>query len=319
MRLPRPLPRRRRTQERRRAPRPMTHVSTSVIVAIDGASASISALRHAKRFAEARKLRLRAVSVWSTVNTSTPFLPAGLPTEDATGLLAEVSREVFGDDLPDWYEQKAVKGSTVRALLRASRTAALLVLGSRGLGGFTGLLLGSVSAQCAAHANCPVMIIHEQNDAASLPADAPIVVGDDGSAGSNAALEWALQAAETFVAPVQIVRSWTIDRLPLRYEELGFNPSSEDVNTRVLHDLVTDTQNRIERHPTVRVTREAVMAHPVAELISRSQHARLLVVGSRGRGGFARLRLGSVGAESASYSHCPVVVVPPRANQNPNR
>ncbi|WP_116284178.1 universal stress protein [Subtercola boreus] len=290
-----------------------------IIVAVDGTRSSVAALQSAKNYAETHNARLRAISVWSNVNTYSPFMLEWSLGEDARFQLEESSREVFGDDLPDWYEQEVAEGSAAKVLIEASKTAELLVVGSRGHGGFAGLFLGSVSAQCAAHAHSPVMIVREHNDLTATSAGAPIVVGHDGSANGDDALEWALNYAEKLGAPVEVVRTWSIDRIPPQFnEEFGYVPSFDEVTARVRRDLITETAHRIGEHTGTTVTLVAAMSQPAEELIKRSEHARLLVVGSRGRGGFAGLMLGSVSSECASHAHCPVAVVPKSAAAHPD-
>ncbi|WP_172592107.1 universal stress protein [Subtercola boreus] len=294
-----------------------------IVVGIDGSRPSVSALAFAKEYAERRQGRLRAVSVWSYPISYNPLPVTWSPEKDAEFQLRMASKEVFGHTLPEWYEQTVREGSAARNLLDESRTADVLIVGSRGHGGFTGLLLGSVSAQCAAHSRCPAIVIHADHDASgardaadqterSLSARGrALVVGYDGSANAYDALAWALAAAEDLGAPVTVIRTWSIDRIPREStDEFGHAHSFDDVTAHVRRDLVSETQTLIEKHPRVAVTLQAVLAQPAEELIKRSKHALMVVVGSRGRGGFVGLLLGSVSAECASHGMCPVVVVP---------
>jgi nucleotide-binding universal stress UspA family protein len=84
------------------------------------------------------------------------------PEREAENVLSDVVRQVFGDAVPDWFTGRVVKGRATARLIQHSADADLLVIGSRGHGGFVGLLLGSVSAICAEHARCPVLVVHAQ-------------------------------------------------------------------------------------------------------------------------------------------------------------
>ncbi|RFA12990.1 hypothetical protein B7R21_09085 [Subtercola boreus] len=296
-----------------------------IVVGVDGSPSSVEALRYAGELAGRRGLALRALITWAYPISYSPFPGTFSPREDAEGRLSAAIREVFGDTPPDGYEQQVVEGSAARVLIGESATAELLVVGSRGLGGFAGLLLGSVSSQCAEHAHCPVAVFHapraatghgSRTDAEPQPGERDVVVvGHDGSMNADRALQWALRAAEDLGCGVEIVRTWSIDRIPRQFsEEFGSVPSFDEVTARVQRDLVAETAVFLTSHPAVVVTHRAALSQPASELLARSAHARLLVLGSRGHGGFAGLLLGSVSTECAAHATCPVVVIPPESN-----
>lgn len=180
-----------------------------------------------------------------------------------------------------------------------------------------------MSSQCVAHSQCPVIVVHPgHEDLVGSAADGqdrllepaqilPLVVGYDGSTNSGDALEWALFAAETLGAPVEVVRTWSIDQIPRQFsEEVGYVPDFDHVIVRVRRDLVEETRGLVEQHPNVAVTHSVALSQPAEELIERSKHALMVIVGSRGLGGFAGLLLGSVSTECAAHGSCPIVVVP---------
>ncbi|MBM7471654.1 universal stress protein [Subtercola frigoramans] len=130
------------------------------VVGVDGSPSSVKALRHAVTLGQFQNALVRAVTVWSYPNSYTPLPTTWSPEDDAREILAEVTASVFGDSVPEWFEQKTHEGTPARVLIDESANADMIVVGSRGHGGFAGLLLGSVSSQCAEHAGCPVLVVH---------------------------------------------------------------------------------------------------------------------------------------------------------------
>lgn len=135
-----------------------------ILVGIDGSDRSVDALRYAVDLAPKLGLDLRALAVWSYPtllygNYAYPESDPG-PEQDAHLILERATREVLGDDIPSWYTAAAHRGLPAQTLIERSKTSQMLVVGSRGRGGFAGLLLGSVSSACATHAHCPVLVFH---------------------------------------------------------------------------------------------------------------------------------------------------------------
>lgn len=131
-----------------------------IVVGVDGSDSSIAALRHAAKIAEALGAPLEAVTTW----TAPPFVDyssiAGWsPEVEASAVLDDAVEQAFADQPPRALIRTVLPGLPAPTLIAQSRDAEMLVLGSRGHGGFAGLLLGSVSAACAAHAHCPVLIV----------------------------------------------------------------------------------------------------------------------------------------------------------------
>ncbi|MCC3281944.1 MULTISPECIES: universal stress protein [Arthrobacter] len=133
-----------------------------IVVGVDSSALSIVALQTARRLAELLQCRIEAVTVWShPIALTAPVASAEWsPRVDAEEALNESILKAFGDDVPEGLTKLAVSGQPVQVLVEASRNAEMLVVGSRGRGGFAGLLLGSVSSAAAAHAHCPVLIVH---------------------------------------------------------------------------------------------------------------------------------------------------------------
>ena len=137
-----------------------------------------------------------------------------------------------------------------------------------------------------------------------------LVVGHDGSGSASTALETALQLASELKAPVTVVRAWSMVTAP-RPEGWAFGtvPSVDELGAAVKAELEADTRAVVRRFPGVKVTFRAYHAGPARALITASQDARMLVVGSRGVGGLREMVLGSVSDQCVRYAACPVLVV----------
>ncbi len=133
-----------------------------VVVGVDGSDASRDALRWAADYAAMKGLPLKVIIAWHWP-TGFGFPIASLPedyipADDAAKILQDTISDVLSGESPVPITTEVVEGPPAPALVEASKGASLLAVGSRGHGGFAGLLLGSVSEHCAAHASCPVLI-----------------------------------------------------------------------------------------------------------------------------------------------------------------
>jgi len=137
-----------------------------VIVGVDGSPASKDALREGQRLALALNAQLEAWGCWELPLGYEAYLAMGTDgfAHDVEDNLDKALKEVFGPELPMNVRSRLVHGSARAALVEGSKHAALVVVGRRGHGGFGGLLLGSVSSAVVAHAHCPVVVVHSQQD-----------------------------------------------------------------------------------------------------------------------------------------------------------
>jgi Universal stress protein UspA and related nucleotide-binding proteins len=133
-----------------------------IVVGVDGSDPSLDALRTATRLAEALHASVEAVIAWSQPIAVSAYAVSLMPDliEGARDTVETAADSVFGKNKPEWFSVAVREGSAAHVLITASEGAEMLVVGSRGHGGFAGLLLGSVSAECAEHAACPVLVVH---------------------------------------------------------------------------------------------------------------------------------------------------------------
>jgi nucleotide-binding universal stress UspA family protein len=191
-----------------------------------------------------------------------------------------------------------VGGSAAAALLEHSRRARLMVLGSRGHGGFAELLIGSTTVTVSAHA---VVVVRGDEPAA----DAPVVGGVDSSDCALLALEFAFAQAAARGARLRVVRAWT-PPAP-RWQPPDFDLEEQIVAEEVeLKELMVNLR---ERYPQVLPSVHVVADAPGRAMVDASRGAQLVVVGSRGRGGFRGPLLGSISQQVLHHAHCPVAVV----------
>jgi nucleotide-binding universal stress UspA family protein len=287
-----------------------------IVVGVDGSEEARVALRWALHEARFRGAELMVAHVWQPLDLvvppgtlSDPALDFQSDLETGASRVLDAAMVELGDDIEgiDVRTQLLDDGSVAGRLVDAATGAELLVVGSRGWGGVRGRLLGSVSQQCAHHTRCPLVILR-RGAAAHGDSRNTIVVGVDGSPNSEAALHWALAEAERRGADVLALHAWSIPPTA----SIGYVPPTpfgaiRQAATACLEEVVRRASGP---HPGVRC--EQVVAEGAAgqALVDAAQGASLLVVGTRGRGGFAGLLLGSVSQQCAHHAPCPIVIVP---------
>ncbi len=269
----------------------------AIVVGVDGSTPGDAALMWAVDEAERRDKPLHLVHArdddgfWIRSGAYPPDDVAGRP-DTVLGSRMLLAQE-RSPKLKVSCESAAI--TAAGALIERSGTAHLLVVGSRGHGSLRGALLGSVSRQVSAHAACPVIVVPDETY--RWREDVGVVVGVDGSAASALAAEFAFEWAADQGLPLIGVTAWW-----------GDDPADETRRERVLADTLAPLQ---EKYPDVAVQRRVARAHPVDALVAASAGGQLIVVGSRGAGGFRGLVLGSVSHRILQRSHCPVAVIRP--------
>jgi len=290
---------------------------TRIVAGVDGSTSAVNAVVWAAAEAARHRDSVRLVHAY--------FVPAhGYPRFAATastlreGLrfqgeeMVREAREAVEKVVPEVDVQtELVEGDPAGVLLGESRQARMVVLGSRGLGGFTGKLLGSVAIALAAHGRCPVVVVRGKRLTDPPPVEGPVVVGVDGSDTSTAAVTFAFEQASRWGAPLIAVHTWsdlTLDTT-VRMYPLSIDPADVDADEkRALEEQLAACR---ERYPRVAVEPMVARGRPVRTLLEFGERARLLVVGSRGRGGFKGMLLGSTSHALVVHSPCPVAVVRP--------
>lgn len=280
-----------------------------IVVGVDGSDGAAHALRWAAAEAAARGSRLVALMTWGYLDQRHPDgteFEAGYDESDAARALEVFVSAALGDSPAVVVDRRLRNDLATPALLDAGRHAELLVLGARGLGGFKGLLLGSVSQACIHHATCPTVIVRARAGEQVSAADR-IVVGVDGSPGSRAALRWAVDEARCRRAPLQAVHTWNWPQM------VGF-PIGVDLDPSMVREsaeqLLDDQLDQVDLQDLRLVERTVDSGSAATLLIDASADAGLVVVGTRGIGGFPGLLLGAVSHQVAQHAACPVVVVP---------
>ena len=296
----------------------MTHEDI-VVVAVDGSPASEAAVRWAANTALKRGIPLRLVASYSMPQ----FLYAEgmLPPQE---LFDDLQRETIAkiDDAraialevaPDLKIGHAVaEGSPIDMLLEMSREATMIVMGSRGLGGLSGMVLGSVSGAVVSHASCPVVVVREDSAVTEETKYGPVVVGVDGSDVSKKATEVAFHEADARGAELIVVHTWMDTQV--QGPGAGFTVTDDyweavqKEKSEILDGYLAEYR---DAHPEVKVRTIIARDRPVRALTEAAEGAQLLVTGSHGRGGFKGMLLGSTSRALLQSAPCPMMVVRPQ-------
>ncbi|GAA3507612.1 nucleotide-binding universal stress UspA family protein [Streptosporangium album] len=280
--------------------------ASPIVVAVDGSADADRAVKWAADDAFRRRLPLRIVHVvergpYDIHRFSTPEWP-GTVVMNGTKVLAEAEQTARRCQPSIEVSTELIEGSMTRTLCGQDADAAAIVLGSRGLGGFAGALLGSVSTHVAGHAHGPVVVVRPGDEEVHRE----IVVGVDDSPQCEPALAYAFEQARLRGCMLRAVHAW---QLPVH----AFAPEiSYDM------DEIRQAQHRVvqerlaawrEKFPEVEVVEDVQGVHPVQALTDASTRADLVVVGSRGMGAIGSVVLGSVSRGVLHHAHGPVAVV----------
>jgi nucleotide-binding universal stress UspA family protein len=324
----------------------MTASHSSLVVGHDGSPGAAHALAFAADLAESIAAPLHVVRSWGI--DPDPSVALLLLDESRTRdeVTAALKHALVADCEPVAHAHPALQisyeatpGPAEIVLCASSKDKRMLVLGARGHGGLTGLLLGSVSDRSLHLSTRPVMIVPpvdrraakaparaqlptDFEDAGAIPALAPgtVLVAYDGSDHADAALGEALRLAHELSAPVAVVQAWTFETAPAGaiWKDGAVSPLP-DIASDVRAALESRVSAHSRQHPTVAVGCHAILGQATEVLVQLSEAASVLVVGSRGLGGFRGLMLGSVSLHCAHRALCPVLVVPSAGQDSADR
>lgn len=290
----------------------------SVVVAVDGSLASLAAVRWGANTAMKRGVPLRLAASY----TMPQFLYAegmvppqelfdDLQTETMDKIeAARAEAEKVAPDIEILHT--LAEGSPIDMLLELSKDVTMIVMGSRGLGGLSGMVMGSVSAAVVSHAQCPVVVVREDLDEAYKYG--PVVVGVDGSGVSQKAIEYAFAEADARGCELIAVHTWMDMQIQASLAGLSAAQQQWETVEQEQHMLLGHRlAGFAEQYPDVKVTKIVTRDRPVRALADAALGAQLLIVGSHGRGGFKGMLLGSTSRALLQSTPCPMMVVRPQS------
>jgi nucleotide-binding universal stress UspA family protein len=283
-----------------------------ITVGIDDSPAGICALRWAAREASTRNQPLCVVHVYSYPMYGNELAGAVVyPLGDGNSLradhLALAERHVL--PIREAYPELAIEiivelGNPVGTLLDQSKTAELVVVGSRGAGAIRAMLLGSVAHSVSHHSTCPVVIVP---DAQMQPSIERIVVGTDGSPAAERAVSWAANEAAIWKAELTVVHVWEYPYLGARSGSAEPADLMELDAANVLREAIA--QVRAQPAQPRKLHGKLLEGGAAAELVAASAGGDLLVMGARGRGGIRSALLGSSSSSVIHHAYCPVAII----------
>jgi nucleotide-binding universal stress UspA family protein len=283
-------------------------MSGLIVVGADGSAAATAAVAWAADDA----LRMRAPLRIVTAVHRQPYDASRLTAPDLNDALAKAGGEILAQAeatvrsrQPDVeVTTQLIEGNPVAVLRDQAKDATEIVLGSRGLGGHTGTVLGSVTIHVAGHAHCPVVVVRpEQN----VP-HREIVVGIEDSEADDATLGYGFEQASLRGSRLRAIHAW---QLPIHSSGISYDMNeAHAARTQVVVDRLAPWRKRYPEVPNVEDVR---CADPVEALSDASAHCDLIVVGSHGRGAIRSRLLGSVSRGVLHNARCAVAVVRPGA------
>ena len=286
-----------------------------IVVGTDGSPSSLQAVAWAAQEAALRNSPLSLIA--TTFVPGAYGVPIGMPEsffddEERNGknrlaAAAEIAARTVPRHSLDIHTTLCT-GTPAGELLERSKSAAMVVVGSNRQGIVERGFVGSVSAAVATHAPCPVAVIRGLPDSDVTRLEGPVVVGVDGSAHSEPAISVAFEEADLRQCELTAVHAWSDVDLPVHHEG-GSVSGWKQVVTQETALLSESLAGRAEDFPDVKVRTMVVMDRPVRNLREQADNARLLVVGSRGRGGFTSMLLGSTSRALMHSVRCPLLIV----------
>ena len=286
-----------------------------IIVGVDGSPASDAAVSWAAHDAVMRGVPLTLMHVqdpvsrtWSQAKVLQEV--SGWQEAEGRGILANASK--IAHDIANDTSQITINGELQFAapgptLVDRSEDADLIVVGTDGRGALARGLLGSISSGLVRHAHCPVAVIHDEDPLMPHPAQAPVLLGIDGSPTSELATRIAFDEASRRRVGLIALHAWC-DMEMTELPSVDWPEVKAEEGERLLARALAGWQ---ERYPDVTVQKLVVCDRPARALVETSKSAQLVVVGSHGRNALTRTLLGSVSNAVVQSVHVPVIVARP--------
>ncbi|CCQ13875.1 Universal stress protein UspA-like protein [Rhodococcus sp. AW25M09] len=282
----------------------------TIVVGVDGSSSSADAVQWAAGLAERVESPLHIASAVTQpafyMGESASVVPREVWAEQrcaAERIVTDVATAVLARH-PDSVVTTSVHTATASAMMvELSRTARMLVVGNSGSGPIVSALFGSTAQTTSNSALCPVVVWREGADIV----DAPILVGIDGSATSEVAVDQAFDLASMFGVPMIAALAWSSLSQGAALSLPG-SPDSTEIEREQQLLLSESLAGRSEKYPDVAVEHVVRQGNPAHLLIDLSKRAGLVVVGSHGRGVVARALFGSTSSNLTRHAHCPVMI-----------
>jgi len=299
-----------------------------VVVGADGSSHSRAALEWAAAEAVRRDAELHVVHalgmplIVSAYGGPNRFEPTDEISGQATTVLTEAVELISEKQPSARVETITALEEAPLAMIRDSHPHDLIVLGTRGLGAFASMFVGSVSVRVSAQAPCPVVVV--PSDGRGHPATTKlerIVVGVDGSNPSRRALGLAVDLAAETDGELVVVNSWEVPYPydPIAMTAAGHQPQEnifEKQSEELVAELLAEAMDEQREDVNIEVTVVRTQAGPVDAILEAAEGADAIVVGSRGRGTIRGLLLGSVSQGVLHHAKIPVVVLPKHADED---
>ncbi|MEW2488563.1 universal stress protein [Streptomyces sp. NPDC048411] len=284
-----------------------------IVVGVDGSEPSMRAVDWAADEAALRgaSLRLLYASLWERYEGTSLAQDLGKPEEQVTAedIVATAARRAHSRRADVKVTTDVLPEEPEYALVRESRTAAAMVLGSRGRSSLAEALLGSVVVTVAGHAHCPVIVLRGSHDNRVRPGARRIVLGVGDKPADAAAVRFAVEEAQRRGVPLEAIRAWRCPAHEITDHPLMAGEPARLHKERAVEELEAALQNV---PADAEVHRRTVEGHARRVLLDALADADLLVVGARRREGHYGLQLGRVAHAVLHHSACPVAVVPRR-------
>lgn len=284
-----------------------------IVVGVDGSQSSRQALEWAVAEAQARRSDLLMVKNWHDPvfvgPGSTATQEIDLVLQDAKGEAAAIASSVHDAHPGVRITTAVIDGSPAASLIKRAEDADLLVVGSRGNGGFLGLELGSVSAKAARRSPVPVIVVRGEHDRSDR---SDVVVGVDGSECSRAALRWAADWAKAHDKALVVLMAWNYLEPQGPHGPIAFDTDYHaDDAAAALGSIVGDV---LGHGTNPRIHTEVVCDLPARAVLERAKDACLIVVGRHGVSHWTPPDLGATAVQVLHHAECPVAVIPETAH-----